>query len=349
MTIIHCIWSFEIGGAETMLVDIANRQCRTDRVFVVIVNNVYSKDLVGTFAPEVEVVRLERRPGSKGIWWLMRMYGLFARLRPDVIHVHNHDLLKVVSSHAAKSLFFTAHALSVPVENLHTGVTVVAISHAVADDLKRRHAKSKIVTIPNGVDVDAIRFKADYAVGGKVRLVQVGRLNIGVKGQDLLLGCLARLHRGGHGEYEVHFIGDGPDRHVLEGMAAELEISDSVFFHGVLSRRELYDSLCRYDIMVHPARTEGFGLVIAEGLSAGLNMVVSDIAGPVEVVDGGRRGAVVEKENPEALAQAVLLITGANPDRLIFRQEMEALYSVDIQVKRYRQAYLDAIGAAIGQ
>ncbi len=81
---------------------------------------------------------------------------------------------------------------------------------------------------------------------------------------------------------------------MLEDMASESGITDSVFFHGGLSRRELYGSLCTYDIMVHPARTEGFGLVIAEGLAAGLKMVVSDIAGPVEVVDGGRRGLVVE-------------------------------------------------------
>lgn len=343
MTVIHCIWSFEVGGAETMLVDIVNRQCRTDRVFVVIVNNIYDKNLLGTIAPDVEVVRLERRPGSKSIWWLVRLYSLFARLRPDVIHVHNHDLLKVISRHAAKALFFTAHALSVPVENLHDGVTAVAISHAVADDLKRRNAKSKIITIPNGVDVDAIKFKQDSAADGKVRLVQVGRLNIGIKGQDLLLECLARLHRDGHVGYEVHFIGTGPDRQMLEDMASESGITDSVFFHGGLSRRELYGSLCTYDIMVHPARTEGFGLVIAEGLAAGLKMVVSDIAGPGEVVDGGRRGLVVEKDKPDALARAVLRATEENPDRSVFRRAMKDLYSVDLQVERYRQAYADAI------
>ena len=95
--------------------------------------------------------------------------------------------------------------------------------------------------------------------------------------------------------------------------------------------------------MVHPARTEGFGLVIAEGLAAGLKMVVSDIAGPVEVVDGGRRGLVVEKDNPDALARAVLRATEENPDRSVFRRAMKDLYSVDLQVERYRQAYANAI------
>lgn len=76
MTVIHCIWSFEVGGAETMLVDIVNRQCRTDRVFVVIVNNIYDKNLLGTIAPDVEVVRLERRPARKasGGWCVFTVF-----------------------------------------------------------------------------------------------------------------------------------------------------------------------------------------------------------------------------------------------------------------------------------
>lgn len=329
-----------------MLVDIANRQSLSNKVVVCIVNNFYNAELVSTFDPRVKVVRFERNPGSRGIWWLVRLYALFARMRPDVIHVHNQDMLKIISRHFTKSVFFTAHGLLVPVENLHKGITTVAISQAVADDLKRRNAGSRVVTIPNGVDVDAIRFKTAERNDGKRRLVQVGRLNMKVKGQDLLLESLAMLHRAGRREFEVHFIGDGPDREMLEAMATKLGLGESVLFHGGMSRKDLYDSLCDYDIMVHPARTEGFGLVIAEGLAAGLRVVVSDIAGPVEVVDGGRRGCIVEKENPEALMRGILLADGMDVDAQGGREAMKELYSIDMQVENYRKAYQDSIKSA---
>ena len=95
--------------------------------------------------------------------------------------------------------------------------------------------------------------------------------------------------------------------------------------------------------MVHPARTEGFGLVIAEGLAAGLKMVVSDIAGPVEVVDGGRRGLVVEKDNPRRLGESRAARDRRKSGQISFSPGMKDLYSVDLQVERYRQAYANAI------
>lgn len=46
MKIVHCIWSFHTGGAETMLVDIANEQAKTQNVTIIIVNDSYQKYLI---------------------------------------------------------------------------------------------------------------------------------------------------------------------------------------------------------------------------------------------------------------------------------------------------------------
>jgi len=88
--------------------------------------------------------------------------------------------------------------------------------------------------------------------------------------------------------------------------------------------------------------------VIAEGLAAGLKVIVSDIAGPVEVIDGGRLGLVVEKENPEALMRGVLLMCGKKPDRVECRRAMKELYSIETQVCRYRKAYQETINRVRG-
>lgn len=46
MKIVHCIFSFNTGGAETMLIDIVNEQIKTQEVTVVIVNHIYHKELI---------------------------------------------------------------------------------------------------------------------------------------------------------------------------------------------------------------------------------------------------------------------------------------------------------------
>lgn len=38
MRIVHCIWSFNIGGAESMLVDIVNEQVKNNSVYLIIIN-----------------------------------------------------------------------------------------------------------------------------------------------------------------------------------------------------------------------------------------------------------------------------------------------------------------------
>lgn len=46
MKIVHLVWSLKLGGSETMLVNIANEQCKTERVTIIIINEFYNKKLL---------------------------------------------------------------------------------------------------------------------------------------------------------------------------------------------------------------------------------------------------------------------------------------------------------------
>lgn len=59
------------------------------------------------------------------------------------------------------------------------------------------------------------------------------------------------------------------------------------------------------DILVHPPRTEGFGLVLAEALAARLPIVASNVDGIPEVLVG-TDSLMVPPDDPEALREAVL-------------------------------------------
>lgn len=48
--------------------------------------------------------------------------------------------------------------------------------------------------------------------------------------------------------------------------------------------------------MVHASLCEGFGLTVAEGMVAGLPVVVSKNDGPAEVIGYGNMGICVKKE-----------------------------------------------------
>ena len=89
MKIVHCIFSFNTGGAETMLIDIVNEQIKTQEVTVVIVNHIYHKELIAQLDKKIRLIFIGRKPHSYSILPLLRINWILFRLHPDIIHQHN--------------------------------------------------------------------------------------------------------------------------------------------------------------------------------------------------------------------------------------------------------------------
>lgn len=155
-----------------------------------------------------------------------------------------------------------------------------------------------VETIYNSIDVEAISSKANYQYDNKnqsFQIVQVARLEHEIKGQHLLLRALALLLKQGL-NVEVSLIGVGNSKVYLEKLSNDLGISTHVHFLGLKDRAYIYSHLCDYHLMVHASLCEGFGLTVAEGMVAGLPVVVSKNDGPAEVIGYGKYGYMCEKE-----------------------------------------------------
>ena len=117
MKIVHCVFSFGIGGAETMLIDILNEQSKTETVSLVIVNHVYLDFLLEQINPAVRIFKLRRQKGSYSPVPVLKLNWLLYRLNPDVIHVHSSALLRIIALRAGRGLFLTVHDLHIPLEH----------------------------------------------------------------------------------------------------------------------------------------------------------------------------------------------------------------------------------------
>jgi len=205
----------------------------------------------------------------------------------------------------------------------------------------------ELTVIPSAVDLDrfrpgldASRIRSDLRLDGKRVLVFTGRL-VPHKGVDVILEALAQLPK----DVVLVVIGAGPRLPSLVGLARRLEVEDRVRFCPAVTDEELPYFLALGDVFVFPSqnRLEGFGLVVAEAMAAGLPVVVADMPGVREVIEPGKEGLLAEPLIASDLADKVriLLDDPALARRMgrAGRERAEALYALPVVVRSLLSLY----------
>jgi glycosyltransferase involved in cell wall biosynthesis len=148
----------------------------------------------------------------------------------------------------------------------------------------------------------------------KARLLAVGRLEE-QKGFDVAVQAMALVVRA-EAAAHLSIAGDGHRRRQLADQISALGLTDAVSLLG--PRDDVHELMLGADILIHPARWEGFGLVLLEAMRAGLPIVSTKTGAIPEVVADGATGTLVPPNDPDQLAAAILELI-RNPAR---RREM---------------------------
>jgi glycosyltransferase involved in cell wall biosynthesis len=187
----------------------------------------------------------------------------------------------------------------------HSAAIIVGSMHTYRD--MPSWAKEKCIYIPeNGVGLDRLDFGRDRSASLPLRGAFVGRL-VPYKGADLLLEAAADFVQ--NRQLELHIMGDGPQRPLLEAMVERLGIQSSVRFYGWLSHVEVQNRFRFCDFMVLPSIREFGGGVVVESMAHGVTPIVADYAGPSELVDD-KTGIRVPFHDKESLVKGMKLAIG---------------------------------------
>jgi glycosyltransferase involved in cell wall biosynthesis len=183
----------------------------------------------------------------------------------------------------------------------------VQCSAVAADDLARLAGidRKTIEVITNPVEPPPrIETRDDierlWGVARGERIITVGTLKE-QKNHELLIDAFAKLDRP---SARLMIVGEGPLRGALLEKARQLGVADRMIVAGF--QLDPWPWLASADLFVLSSDYEGFPLVLAEAMAAGLKVVSTDcISGPAELTDHGRYGRLVPCRDPEALAAAM--------------------------------------------
>ena len=135
-------------------------------------------------------------------------------------------------------------------------------------------------------------------------LLYFGRLDVIQKGLDTLLDAVALLVRD-RPHLELRMAGRGKDVERVRQQARELGIERNVHFLGAVDEAERQKLFAGAAVQLMPSRFEGFGMVAAEAMAAGVPLVAAAAGSLPEVVAPPDGGVLVPPGDAPALAAAV--------------------------------------------
>lgn len=196
-------------------------------------------------------------------------------------------------------------------------------------------SEEKCIVVYNAVEVNlehdqVPRFPPTF-LNGQLRVITVGRL-VALKNIDKLLEAVALVP-----QVTLTIVGDGPCRHQWESLARTLDVSDRVWFTGILPKSTVHALMSQHDVFAIISNHESFPFSVLEAMKLGLVVIASPVGGNIEIIQNGINGLLVEPK-PEIIAHALELLM-TNPAlrqqlALAGRQSVRERFSYDHMVNQ---------------
>jgi glycosyltransferase involved in cell wall biosynthesis len=196
--------------------------------------------------------------------------------------------------------------------------------------------------IPLFVATENAPFKTGYRLRSGVRLAAAGRLVPG-KNLGLLVKAMVLL-RGHDVDVTLDLYGDGPERQAIETLLVDRGLRDHVTLHGY--RPDWLTQAIEADIFLNLAEAEGFCIVVAEAMLAGLPVIAVDVGG---VRDYGRNDQnMVKLSAPTAETLSTVILRLVSDFRLRERLGKQAREDMlrDYGVLAARHQVAEALSSA---
>ena len=280
------------------------------------------------------------------------------------VHVFCEDLgkYKVSQSSSLDSIEENEKKHKIEIELCKAADLVVAVGSRLQQKYSRSLPNVKVEIITPGIIekfyIESSQLVKDRSVVKKFNVFMFGRASFEdrtLKGYDIIANAIGSLGK----MFELTFVGSSPGEH--------RKIEQWFLYNTCITRNQLtirsycneQDELkmmfCASDMVVLPSRTEGFGLVALEAISAGIPVLVaveSGIAEALEKVESGK-SVIVESDDAEDWAQKIQQLSNQSPEERqnnakLLRENYNKTFAWSSECERFEIMIQDLVQGSYG-
>lgn len=367
--VVHVMYRFDTGGLENGVVNLINHMPAEAYRHAIVALTEVTDFRHRITRPDVEFHALNKPPGQ-GFWQFPKLYRLFRRLKPAIVHSRNLGAMEVL---------LPAWWAGVPVR-IHgehgrdvsdlDGTNVahqrtrrfykrfvsrfIALSRDLADYLRGpiRVPDTDITLACNGVDTARFRPAAagpesipgcpfdpaqHWIVGTVGRMAAVKDQTRLAQAFVLALQQAPQLR----GRLRLVMIGDGPLRGPAQALLDEAGLGDLAWLPG--ERSDVPVVMRGLHCFALPSLAEGISNTILEAMASGLPVIATNVGGNADLVQSDQTGLIVPAADAAALA-AALLDLALDPQRAqtmgeAGHQRVLSQFSLPVMVNTYQAVY----------
>lgn len=338
MKILQVITLSELGGAQTVLVNLANSLAEDHEVAVVAgegdgkmwrmlhsrIKKYKCSSLVRSLSPLADIRTV------------FQFRSIYRDFKPDIVHLHSSKagFLGRIAFPSSK-IVYTVHGFDsilkayrkyLPLERMmqYFCSSIVGVSRYDEINLKRTGINHNVTCVYNGISEVPKEVDIPLSLPNQYKKTVLSIARLSPQKNHKLFLEVARLLP----EYAFVWIGN---QSKIE------DCPDNVFFLGNISNASRYNRLV--DLFILPSNYEGLPMVIIEAMSCAKPIVASDVGGVSEIVHNGKNGYVVDNL-ASCFAEKIKSLL---EDDYLYKQFSDNAYQCYLQqltVKQMKDGYL---------
>jgi glycosyltransferase involved in cell wall biosynthesis len=324
LKILHTVRT-PVGGIFRHIVDLANGQVDRGHHVGIVADGLTGGEradaALAEIAPRLNLgvhrFPIRREPGPSDLMVWAKFMRLIRQLRPDVLHGHGakagvlvrlqrrtDNVIRVYTPHGG-SLHFPPNTLAGAVYGRIERTLMNSADLFLFESAFARDTHQRVVGTPRGLvrcvfnGVTANEFDPVARAEDASDVVYVGEFRH-IKGADLLVDAVARLHADGK-LVTLTLAGDGEETAALKAQVDRKGLTHSVRFLGHVKARHGFS---KGKVLVVPSRGDSMPYVVIEAGAAGIPMIAADIGGIPEIF-GPHSDALFAPNTAGAMADAI--------------------------------------------